>query len=83
VGEQGKERVMSKANPSKELSLRPLVAVAAVTLASAAGLGWLLQRAWKPKGDPAHRAARALAGAALLCASVALESARFSRRAAG
>ena len=61
---------------SKEPSHRPLVAVAAVTLASAAGLGWLLQRAWKPKGDPDHRAAQALgAGAAILCASVALDSA--------
>jgi hypothetical protein len=59
-----------------EPSSRPLVAVAAVTLATAAGVGWLLQRAWKPKGDPRHRAAQALgAGAAILCVSVALDSA--------
>ena len=57
-------------------SHRPLVAVAAATLAGAAGIGWLLQRAWKPKGDVRHRAARALgAGAAILCVSVALDSA--------
>lgn len=61
---------------SKEPSHRPLAAVAVVTLASAAGLGLLLQRAWKPKGDASHRAAQALgAGAAILCASVALDSA--------
>jgi hypothetical protein len=59
-----------------EPSRRPLVAVAATTLATAAGIGWLLQRAWKPKGDINHRAAQALgAGAAILCASVALDSA--------
>jgi hypothetical protein len=53
-----------------------LVAVAAVTLAAAAGVGWLLQRAWKPKGDRNQRAAQALgAGAAILCVSVALDSA--------
>jgi hypothetical protein len=39
-------------------------------------MGWLLQRAWKPKGDANHRAAQALgAGAAILCTSVALDSA--------
>jgi hypothetical protein len=55
---------------------RPLSAVAAVTLAGAAGVGWLLQRAWKPKGDRRQRAAQALgAGAAILCVSVALDSA--------
>jgi len=59
-----------------EPSRRPLVAVAMATVASAAGLGWLLQRAWKPKGDLDHRAAQALgAGAAILCVSVALDSA--------
>jgi hypothetical protein len=52
------------------------MAVAALTVAGAAGIGWLLQRAWKPKGDVDHRAAQALgAGAAILCASVALDSA--------
>ncbi len=59
-----------------EPSHRPLVAVAAATLATAAGIGWLLQRAWKPSGDTNHRAAQALgAGAAILCVSVALDSA--------
>jgi hypothetical protein len=70
-----------------EPSHRPLIPVAAVTLAAACGVGWLLQRAWKPKGDSNERAAQALgAGAAILCASVALDSAlehyraRFSDR---
>ena len=59
-----------------EPSHRPLIAVAAATLAGAAAVGWLLQRAWKPKGDRNHRAAQALgAGAAILCVSVALDSA--------
>ncbi|HWJ38723.1 MAG TPA: hypothetical protein VNR86_08200 [Sphingomicrobium sp.] len=59
-----------------EPSRRPLVAVAAATLASAAAVGWLLQRAWKQKADTNHRAAQALgAGAAILCISVALDSA--------
>lgn len=59
-----------------EPSHRPLIAVAAATVATAAGVGWLLQRAWKPKGDVNHRAAQALgAGAAILCVSVALDSA--------
>jgi hypothetical protein len=58
-----------------EPSHRPLIAVAAATLGAAAGIGWLLQRAWKPKGDRNQRAAQALgAGAAILCASVALDS---------
>lgn len=59
-----------------EPSHRPLIPVAAATLAAAVGVGWLLQRAWKPKGNADHRAAQALgAGAAILCASVALDSA--------
>lgn len=59
-----------------EPSHRPLIPVAAATLAAAAGIGWLLQRAWRPKGNTDHRAAQALgAGAAILCASVALDSA--------
>ena len=59
-----------------EPSHRPLIRVAAATVATAVGIGWLLQRAWKPKGDANHRAAQALgAGAAILCASVALDSA--------
>ena len=59
-----------------EPSHRPLIAVAAATVATAAGLGWLLQRAWKPKGEKNERAAQALgAGAAILCVSVALDSA--------
>ena len=58
-----------------EPSHRPLIAVAAATLATAAGVGWLLQRAWKPSGNKDHRAAQALgAGAAILCLSVALDS---------
>ena len=58
-----------------EPSHRPLIAVAAATLAMAAGVGWLLQRAWKPSGNKDHRAAQALgAGAAILCLSVALDS---------
>jgi len=59
-----------------EPSQRPLVPFAIATLATAAGIGWLLQRAWKPTGDMNHRAAQALgAGAAILCVSVALDSA--------
>jgi hypothetical protein len=59
-----------------EPSHRPLITVAAATVATAAGIAWLLQRAWKPKGDASHRAAQALgAGAAILCVSVALDSA--------
>jgi hypothetical protein len=59
-----------------EPSHRPLIGVAAVTVATATGIGWLLQRAWKPRGDASHRAAQALgAGAAILCVSVALDSA--------
>jgi hypothetical protein len=59
-----------------EPSHRPLIAVAAATVTAAAGIGWLLQRAWKPKGDRNQRAAQALgAGAAILCVSVALDSA--------
>jgi hypothetical protein len=59
-----------------EPSHRPLIAVAAATVATATAAGWLLQRAWKPKGDKPHRAAKALgAGAAILCVSVALDSA--------
>ncbi|HET7605667.1 MAG TPA: hypothetical protein VFK28_06315 [Sphingomicrobium sp.] len=59
-----------------EPSHRPLIAVAAATVATAAAAGWLLQRAWKPRGDTSHRAAQALgAGAAILCVSVTLDSA--------
>jgi len=59
-----------------EPSRRPLIAVAAATVATAAGIGWLLQRAWKPKSDTNQGAAQALgAGAAILCVSVALDSA--------
>jgi hypothetical protein len=59
-----------------EPSHRPLIAVAAATLATAAGIGWLLQRAWRPKGDRNSQAAQALgAGAAILSVSVALDSA--------
>ncbi|HZC38329.1 MAG TPA: hypothetical protein VE221_06615, partial [Sphingomicrobium sp.] len=58
-----------------EPSHRPLIAVAAATLATAGGIGWLLQRIWKSKGDKKQRAAQALgAGAAVLCLSVALDS---------
>ena len=59
-----------------EPSHRPLLGVAAATVTAAAGIGWLLQRAWKPKGDKQQGAAQALgAGAAILCVSVALDSA--------
>jgi hypothetical protein len=59
-----------------EPSHRPLIAVAAATLAGATAAGWLLQRAWKPNPDRNLRAAEALcAGAAILCVSVALDSA--------
>jgi len=59
-----------------EPSHRPLIAVAAATLAGATAVGWLLQRAWKPDPDRNLRAAEALgAGAAILCVSVALDSA--------
>ena len=66
---------MLLARSQPEPSHRPLIPVAAATLASAAGIGWLLQQAWKPKGDRRYRAAQALgAGAAILCISVALDS---------
>ena len=59
-----------------EPSHRPLIAVAAATLAGATAVGWLLQRAWKPNPNRNLRAAEALgAGAAILCVSVALDSA--------
>ena len=59
-----------------EPSHRPLITVAVATVATAAGIGWLLQRAWKPKGERNSQAAQALgAGAAILCVSVALDSA--------
>lgn len=59
-----------------EPSRRPLIPVALGTLAAAAGAAWLVQRAWKPKGNRNHRSAQALgAGAAILCVSVALDSA--------
>ena len=59
-----------------EPSHRPLIAVAAATLAGATAVGWLVQRAWKPNPNRNLRAAEALgAGAAILCVSVALDSA--------
>jgi hypothetical protein len=52
-----------------------LLAVGLCGVAAAAGIGWLLQRAWKPSQDRNLRAAEALgAGAAILCLSVALDS---------
>ncbi len=58
-----------------EPSHRPLIAVAACTVAAAAGIGWLLQRAWRPSENRTLPAAEALrAGAAILCLSVALDS---------
>jgi hypothetical protein len=58
-----------------EPSRRPLVAVGLCGVAAAAGIGWLLQRAWRPSREPKLRAAEALgAGAAVLCLSVALDS---------
>ena len=58
-----------------EPSRRPLVAVGACGVAAAIGIGWLLQRAWRPSEDRNLRAAEALgAGAAILCLSVALDS---------
>jgi hypothetical protein len=58
-----------------EPSRRPLVAVGLCGVAAAAGIGWLLQRAWRPSREPKLRAAEALgAGAAILCLSVALDS---------
>jgi hypothetical protein len=69
-----KPTVLARTPP--EPSHRPLIAVAAATIATAAAAVWLVQRAWKPKGDRNHRAAQALgAGAAILCVSVALDSA--------
>jgi hypothetical protein len=45
-------------------------------VATAAGVGWLLQRAWRRPADQRLGAAQALgAGAAVLCLSVALDSA--------
>lgn len=58
-----------------EPSHRPLIGVAAATLATAVGIGWLLRRAWRPSENRNLRAAEALgAGAAILCVSVALDS---------
>ena len=58
-----------------EPSRRPLLAVGVCGVAAAAGIGWLLQRAWRPSKDRNLRAAEALgAGAAILCLSVALDS---------
>jgi hypothetical protein len=58
-----------------EPSKRPLVAVGLCGVAAAAGIGWMLQRAWHPSKEPKLRAAEALgAGAAILCLSVALDS---------
>jgi len=63
------------ARTQPEPSRRPLLAVGATGIAAAAGLGWLLQRAWRPSADRNMRAAEALgAGAAILCVSVALDS---------
>jgi hypothetical protein len=63
------------ARTQPEPSHRPLLAVGLVGLAAAAGIGWLLQRAWRPSADRNLRAAEALgAGAAVLCLSVALDS---------
>jgi len=59
-----------------EPSHRPLIAVGVAGVAAAAGIGWLLQRVWRPSDDRNLRAAEALgAGAAILCLSVALDSA--------
>ena len=58
-----------------EPSRRPLLAVGLCGVGAAAGIGWLLQRAWRPSADKNLRAAEALgAGAAILCLSVALDS---------
>jgi len=58
-----------------EPSHRPLIAVGVAGVAAAAGIGWLLQRVWRPSDDRNLRAAEALgAGAAILCLSVALDS---------
>jgi hypothetical protein len=65
--------LLARLNP--EPSHRPLLAVGACGIVVAAGLGWLLQRAWSPSADRNLRAAEALgAGAAILCLSVALDS---------
>lgn len=74
------QRVAFQALPGtrqNEPSHRPLLGVAAVTLAAATGAALLLQRALGPRrDDTSHRAAQALGtGAAILCASVALDSA--------
>jgi hypothetical protein len=59
-----------------EPSRRPLLAVGAAGVALATAAGWLLQRAWHPPESRSRRAAQALgAGAAILCVSVALDSA--------
>ena len=63
------------ARTQPEPSRRPLLAVGAIGIAAAAGIGWLLQQAWRPSADRNLRAAEALgAGAAILCLSVALDS---------
>jgi hypothetical protein len=52
-----------------------LLLVGAAGLAAATGIGWLLQRSWRPSAERNLRAAEALgAGAAILCLSVALDS---------
>jgi hypothetical protein len=64
-----------RSHKQPEPSSRPLVAIAAATIAVAAGAGCLLQRAWKSSDDKGASAARNLgAGAAILCASVAADS---------
>src|SRR5205814_8262445 len=58
-----------------EPSRRPLIPVAAAALGAAAGVGWLIERRWKPPRVRKQRAAQALtAGAACLCLAVALDS---------
>ena len=59
-----------------EPSRRPLVAVSLTIVSAAAALGFLLQRSARKAEDAESGAAEALcAGAAILCASVALDSA--------
>ena len=68
--------------PPPEPSSRPLLAVGAAGLAAAGVIAWLAQRGWRSSGNPRHDAAKACgAGAAILCLSVALDSATEHYRA--
>ena len=68
--------------PAHEPSSRPLLGVGAAGVAAAGAIAWLAQRRWRSSGNSRHDAAKACgAGAAILCLSVALDSATEHYRA--